>query len=1797
MSYHTIHSGRRGKVTLGFCLVLAGLFLSSLLLLVQAAIESEGPNGPASAVNDTSIGTVSWLNPGYATNGPGGGERASVSLPGQGGTSHYLLAYDFGFAIPTNRIVIGITVEIQKEGQSIDIEDAAVRIVRGGAIGTADRSAGAWSMTETIVSYGGTNDQWGFSWTPEQINAADFGMAVSAVNTKANSSIRDAYINYIRITVHHTSTDEDNDGMLDSYETFVGLDPTTNDAAQDPDSDNLVNSQEHDRWTDPFMADTDYDNWSDAIDSNPVSRAVIVWADPQYTFGDDHVYLWPIWMGDDAHKHNGQWDTNEPVRWYVSSGDTNDCSVDINLDRTWLTNDLVMQLILRDYTNATMYVDLLDANEVLVTNNVAGNLLTGTLLTNSLLLDLPLVDNPDASVIRIRRETGEAGLYLSVLYIDVDKDGLDADQEAQLGSSDLLANSDGDALGDYDEVFTYGTDPALTDTDGDGLSDSDEIFVHGTDPLTDDSDGDGMTDLTEMLNGFDPTVSNVYSRIPFLENFETNTVVIGDLNGQNNWTAAPANVAMVQTSTVYAGEQALDIDTGTNMTRASAAQCFADPGRDEVWCDLYMMVRGSHLTDAPTSVVSFAFMDLGDQGQLKIYDGHSNQWVVLNNVLPVDYMSWARVTVKLDYDADEWLICLNGMIVGEQLGFNLTDRPEFSRLALSARRGQVDNLMITTNQPSALSLDWDFLLDEWEQTYFGDLDEVNTGDPDGDGLNNLGEQANSTDPTDTDSDDDLMDDNWEVNNGLDPLDDADAATDADGDGLSNLLEYQNNADPNDQDTDDDGVNDYDEVIVYGTEPDSFDLDTDEDGLTNDDEVNIYMTSPILADTDNDGTNDYYLVVALAGIDTVYRNGTWTEQGDVLVAASNWEQRVEYAVTVQEDGIYYLDWDLSNAVADVSAEFRMQLVIDGLRVDWLSASIPTNTNAALTVFTPHLAAGDHIIRLNWLNENDANKRLAIRGLAVRAFDAPDSDANGVQDWVEVVLAESGDSDADGLTDYAELFTNNTAVFVVDTDGDGLWDGEEIAVFGTDPTVSDTVLLDEQDGSEAALVEQIDLNFQWIWGEDDAILWSGRGTVWAWWDVVITHTGAYRFDVDVVNYAGDGDDDFEFVLTSSLNGYVLATNNIFGDLDLSGKLHQDLPILNPGVYRLGIYWPGDGSGNGMPAIRDSKLGIAKVRLYEIDAPDSDTNGIQDWAEAVLAASGDTDGDGISDYAEAFSNSTSIVNIDSDGDGLTDLDELTIYGTGPTDADSDDDGVNDGDEVLDSLTDPLFAEFDGTVTTVDSALGYETNGAAGDWTKISTEIQADRRRGFVEYELSCTESDVYRIQVRATHNNQKATCSPADPVSETELMLYIDGRYLGKRTLIAPDGVYGSVQMFTPWLTPGAHTVRVFWENVNSRVSLRVKEVRLQSLGGFDANTNGVKDWVEIYLSKVGYYDEAGSESVVSPACVEGVARFWDLMAMESTLTNNVTVQSGILGRWYADVPLASTGTTAVTTYWQSAAISHGTNITWIALDVLAATNDAVIRVDDSLKLAAVPGGATNGTVTIDIVGVTNYTTDIDTPVIHLFDSDGTFTVVGTHDDGQTVTSNQMDVVVVSALFPVTNAACMVGANRTWSCPGIPMTNAVLEADSTITLSGNNQSVGLYATKVNKDHYIVARLPDDGAILDGSKLDVFWVQGAVDGFIWVKDVYEGGEIWNQQMITKNLPATVDVWITISSSGVTFADDGTTARWIDYSDFDALGEYWFDLDRPDTKTGSVCHTIRTYQDGVYVGEAYYNHILDPEE
>lgn len=139
-------------------------------------------------------------------------------------------------------------------------------------------------------------------------------------------------------------------------------------------------------------------------------------------------------------------------------------------------------------------------------------------------LNAPLPPNIDAGTNDQLFTAGFGLTYYVFGRSDFDGDGVTNSRERQLQIDEQNPDSDGDGLPDGYEVsgsrnvptgFTekqiemlpmmkVRTDPTKQDTDGDGLGDREELVVYETDPRATDSDADGLADNVELARKTDP---------------------------------------------------------------------------------------------------------------------------------------------------------------------------------------------------------------------------------------------------------------------------------------------------------------------------------------------------------------------------------------------------------------------------------------------------------------------------------------------------------------------------------------------------------------------------------------------------------------------------------------------------------------------------------------------------------------------------------------------------------------------------------------------------------------------------------------------------------------------------------------------------------------------------------------------------------------------------------------------------------------------------------------------------------------------------------------------------------------------------------------------------------------------------------------------------------------------------------------------------------------------------------------------------------------------------------------------
>lgn len=196
---------------------------------VQVRMTLPGGSGAISATiasttwaNDSSVGTLAWTA-GVATDSAAGTY-----------TTYYLRASSFGLAVPSGASIRGFSVRVNKEGTytpGIDggpdlnwVADAAVRLVKGGVVQTADRSiVGNWPSLAEDTFYGASTDLWGASWTDTDVNATNFGVAISARLRRLGGVSTVATVHTIEVTVYYAMGSSTSSGELFSVSQEVTI--------------------------------------------------------------------------------------------------------------------------------------------------------------------------------------------------------------------------------------------------------------------------------------------------------------------------------------------------------------------------------------------------------------------------------------------------------------------------------------------------------------------------------------------------------------------------------------------------------------------------------------------------------------------------------------------------------------------------------------------------------------------------------------------------------------------------------------------------------------------------------------------------------------------------------------------------------------------------------------------------------------------------------------------------------------------------------------------------------------------------------------------------------------------------------------------------------------------------------------------------------------------------------------------------------------------------------------------------------------------------------------------------------------------------------------------------------------------------------------------------------------------------------------------------------------------------------------------------------------------------------------
>ena len=177
--------------------LLSILASACVLLTAEIGFGTGVTNSPLICVDNASTGTVAWLS---ATNAEISNGLYATNVLTANTISHYLVATNFGFNLPSNAVISGIMASVLRKSSGNMTTDRSIKIVKGGMIIGTEKSAGAtWPTTAASATFGSATDLWGTVWSLADITNNNFGFAIAGTASKA----RVLSIDYMNLAVYY----------------------------------------------------------------------------------------------------------------------------------------------------------------------------------------------------------------------------------------------------------------------------------------------------------------------------------------------------------------------------------------------------------------------------------------------------------------------------------------------------------------------------------------------------------------------------------------------------------------------------------------------------------------------------------------------------------------------------------------------------------------------------------------------------------------------------------------------------------------------------------------------------------------------------------------------------------------------------------------------------------------------------------------------------------------------------------------------------------------------------------------------------------------------------------------------------------------------------------------------------------------------------------------------------------------------------------------------------------------------------------------------------------------------------------------------------------------------------------------------------------------------------------------------------------------------------------------------------------------------------------------------------------
>jgi len=1159
----------------------------------------------------------------------------------------------------------------------------------------------------------------------------------------------DGLSDYDEISEHQSnplSTDSDADGLSDLYEVNNQLDINTNDANEDADNDGLVNIDEMTHLTDPNNSDSDFDGLNDGDEVHthltlPLNRDS---DDDKMSDGWEISYGFdPLSNTDSAldfdedsyanyiefFLETDPTDVNsipEPKLWNSYQGNADHSGFSAitinpdNLSLRWsVTLPYVNQLNPAVSSEGRVFLTSTNNNNnseksVYALNAASGSIQWQTTYENISIINAPAFN--DGKIYFQTREDNNS--YLRALDGATGENVFASDYGNQWSAYKAPTIFDNDiyvAGGSYGGSYKF-----------DGLT-GDELWFQDLQQCDNWTPAVDSAHLYYFSNGF--VVADKSSGIAIEKNEAFNLSCLTPVLAGHNTALVTSDYDLYAFNTQTADKiWSIESDDYENRfigtPSVALGRIYANKSGDltvldqfsgeELWS--WRPQNNNDLRGDIVLTLNLAFVQDNVNTYAIDLDTHQQVWSY-----PVSGQ------ISLSNEGALYIVGNNGLLTAIDFGFD-TDED-----GMDDWWEDLYGLNSQDASDAALNADSDELTNLEE---FQNSTDPTNDDSDNDGLSDSDEvNVHLSNPLNGDTDNDGMSDSWEVAQNFDLLNDEDALLDADNDGVTNIDEYSEQTDPHDESSIPEIISTLSfsfedaiipvDWIIDDTKTSSWGVSSVE---SSDGDYSIFSSDQsAISFSQYFNGNDFVFDVKSAcqynSYISVYIDKKLSKQ---LYFSENWQSveltiprgRHTVSIEIASCGVYLDNFQLTplQSLFDLSVQSvtvqNQNLHLYGYEQELISTiEIPTmNSNPRdLTVlddgriaifngvYSPSLSVFNPL-HGTWQHKSFEDWGIANNGTY-----------GGIAHFNHYVY----------VTDMS-IYGNTTAGIVrfnLTSNSEEFFPGEEYF----DITLGQDNMLYALSGSQVDKYdpESMELISTFTVSETRAVAVDDNSNLYtASWNGIIKQydeNGVERQLLDISDFYGYEVSPSFYDINTFAQGRLVVTNRnqqiLLVDSDFSLIELQDQEFRGSFIAVVPII---DNDNDGMPRWWESKYGLndndEADALTELDT-DGLTN-VEEFQLSTLPNNNDTDEDGLSDFDEVRTYLTKPLVTDTDKDGLTDGSEVLEHSTDPLVVDSDGDLFSDGDEVNLYETDPNDIDSKPEAIT-QIEINFESPTLPNDWT----------------------------------------------------------------------------------------------------------------------------------------------------------------------------------------------------------------------------------------------------------------------------------------------------------------------------------------------------------------------------------------------------------------------------------------------------------------------------------------------------